>query len=308
MLPALFYQWNRKFDSNGTEDRMTIVITGATGGLNGATVEELLKLRPASEIAIVSRDPAKAQPLANRWGVAVREGDYDRPESLPRAFADADQLVLVSSNDPSADAVSLHRAAIDAAGEAGVGRILYTSHQGAAKETPFGPGRDHRATEEALERSGVPWTSLRNGFYMHSIGWLAGPWRETGTMRVPADGPVSWTAREDAARAASRIIDTDGTYNGPVTITAPEAPTFDDLARVASEVSGRTVTCEVLGDEAWVAEQIQAGRPERMAQFTLGMYHAARDGFFAGTDPLLETLLDGPARSVRDELEHPTEH
>jgi hypothetical protein len=39
-----------------------------------------------------------------------------------------------------------------------------------------------------------------------------------------------------------------------------------------------------------------------MARFLLGMYDAARQGFFAGVDPLLGTLLGRPPRTVRDLL------
>ncbi|HEX5204492.1 MAG TPA: NAD(P)H-binding protein, partial [Actinoplanes sp.] len=147
-----------------------IIVTGATGALNGATVEHLLERLPAGEIAVAVRDIAKAERFARR-GVEVRRGDYADPGSLPAAFAGADQLLLVSSNDPAADATSLHRAAIDAAVAAGVKRILYTSHQAAAAGNPFRPGRDHFATEQLLAASGVAWTSLRNGFYAHSVQW-----------------------------------------------------------------------------------------------------------------------------------------
>ncbi|MDQ6806132.1 MAG: NAD(P)H-binding protein, partial [Actinomycetota bacterium] len=166
-----------------------IIVTGATGALNGATVDYLLQRMPAEELVVAVRDPAKAQRFADR-GVGVRRGDYADPNSLPAAFDGADQLLLVSSSDPKADAVSLHRAAIDAAVAAGVGRILYTSHQGAAADTPFGPGRDHAATEQLLSESGLVWTSLRNGFYAHSLNWLLGPWRKTGLITVPAEDIV----------------------------------------------------------------------------------------------------------------------
>jgi NAD(P)H dehydrogenase (quinone) len=284
-----------------------IVVTGATGALNGATVEHLLDRTPAAQLTVVTRDPAKAQRFADQ-GVAVRQGDYARPDSLPAAFAGADQLLLVSSNDPAADAVQLHRAAIDAAATAGVGRILYTSHQGAHPDTPFGPGRDHAATEQLLADSGLAWTSLRNGFYLHSLNWLLGPWRDTGIIAVPAEGPVSWTAREDAAEAAAVILASDGAYDGPVTLTASAAPTFRDVAEIASDVTGRTVRLEVLEPDAWIAAQKAAGQPEIAARFTLGMYQAAQGGYFSGTDPLLAKLLAREPRTVRDELIAPSGH
>lgn len=284
-----------------------IVVTGATGALNGATVHHLLDRVPAEQVAVVTRDPAKAARFAAR-DVEVRHGDYAQPATLPDAFADADQLLLVSSNDPNADAVTLHRAAIAAAVDAGVGRILYTSHQGAHPDSPFAPARVHAATEQALAAAGTPWTALRNGFYLHSIAWLLGSWQETGAITVPGDGPVSWTSRDDAAQAAAVILASDGGYEGPVTLTAAAAPTFAEVADTAAEVTGRTVTLEVQEPEAWVAAQVAAGRPEPVARFTLGMYLAARDGFFAGTDPLLTELLGREPRTVRDELLEPTGH
>ncbi|MEY9854754.1 NAD(P)H dehydrogenase (quinone) [Catenulispora sp. GAS73] len=278
-----------------------LVITGATGALNGATVDHLLERVPAEEITVAVRDVAKAERFAQR-GVAVRHCDYADPASLPAAFDGADQLLLVSTNDPTADAVSLHRTAIDAAVAAGVGRILYTSHQAAALGSPFGPGHDHAVTEQLLADSGLPWTSLRNGFYAHSLTWLAGPWRETGVIAVPGDGPVSWTAREDAAEAAAVIIASDGAYDGPTTLTASAAPTFQEIAATASELTGRTIECVAVDENEWAAAQIDHGTPEVMARLLLGFYRAAQQGCFAGVDPLLGKLLGREPRTARDFL------
>jgi len=278
-----------------------IIVTGATGALNGATVDHLLERVPATDVAVVARDVAKARRFAER-GVAVRQGDYAVPDSLPRAFEGADQLLLVSSSDPTADAVALHHAAIDGAVAAGVGRVLYTSHQAASATNPFGPGRDHAATEELLAASGLPWTSLRNGFYAHSLAGLAGPWQETGVITVPGDGPVSWTAREDAAEAAAVVLASGGAYDGAVTLTAPAAPTFTEVAEIASDLVGRRITTRLVDDEDWVAAQVAAGQPEFTARFLLGMYQGAREGYFAGTDPLLGTLLGREPRPARDAL------
>lgn len=281
-----------------------IIVTGATGALNAATVDHLLDRMPASEIVVAVRDPTKAQRFADR-GITVRRGDYADPDSLPGAFQGADQLLLVSSSDPGADAVSLHRTAIEAAVTARVGRILYTSHQGAAPDTPFGPGRDHAATEQLLAGSGVAWTSLRNGFYAHSLNFLMGPWRETGVITVPADGPVSWTAREDAAEAAAVILASNGAYEGPTTLTASTAPTFEDIAVIATEITGRDITSVVVDHDQWVAALVAAGQQEFVARFLLGMYQAAHEGYFAGVDPLLGNLLGREPRTVRDLLAQP---
>jgi len=132
-----------------------------------------------------------------------------------------------------------------------------------------------------------------------------GPWREASVITVPADGPVSWTAREDAAEAAAVILASNGAYNGPVTLTASEAPTFDDIAVIASELTGRKIERVVMDESDWVAAQVAQGAPEFRARFMLGMYQAAQEGRFAGVDPLLASLLGREPRSARDLLGQP---
>lgn len=211
-------------------------------------------------------------------------------------------MLLVSSNDPGADGVALHRVGIETAVAAGARRILYTSHQHTGLDSPFIPARHHAATEALLAGSGVAWTSLRNGFYAHSLDWRLGPWRETGVIATPADGPVSWTERADEAEAAAVILAGERHFDGPVTLTASAAVTFDDIAGVASELTGRDIRRVVLDDEKWVAEQAAHGTPESMARFLLGFFQAAREGCFAGVDPLLGDLLGRQPRTVRDLL------
>jgi NAD(P)H dehydrogenase (quinone) len=278
-----------------------IVVTGATGALNGATVEHLLKRVPAGQIGISVRDVARARHFADR-GVRVRQGSYEDLAALRHSLEGAEQVLLVSSNDPHADAVALHRAGIEAAVTAGARRILYTSHQGAGTGSPFPPARDHAATEELLAASGVAWTSLRNGFYAHSMGWWLGPWQQIGTITAPADGPVSWTDRADLAEAAAVILAGDRAFEGPVTLTARQAVTFDEVAATASTISGREVKRVVLDDEEWIAGKVAAGTPEAMARMMLTGFQAAREGRFAGVDPLLAELLGREPRSVADQL------
>jgi uncharacterized protein YbjT (DUF2867 family) len=278
-----------------------IIVTGATGALNGGTVEHLLTLVPADRIGVSVRDVAKAQRFAER-GVRVRRGSYDDPAALLDSFEGAEQVLLVSSNDPGGDQLPLHRAGIEAAVKAGAGRVLYTSHQHVGLDSPFGPARIHAATESLLSGSGVAWTSLRNGFYAHSLDWLLGPWRETGVIAAPADGPVSWTDRGDEAEAAAVILAGQRPFDGPVTLTADAAVTFDDIAGLASELTGGDIRRVVVDDEEWVAGRVAHGSPEPLARMLLGFFQAARQGGFAGVDPLLGDLLGRAPRTVRELL------
>lgn len=277
-----------------------IIVTGATGILNGATVDHLLKRVPPHHVGVSVRDPTHATHLADR-GVRVRQGSYDDPTALRHSFADAEQVLLVSSSDLTADVVAQHHRAIDAAVAAGAQRILYTSAHGTAFDTPYPPLAIHAATEQHLSASGVAWISLRNGFY-GDPAQLLGAWQETGVIAMPADGPFSWVDRRDAAEAAAAIITADEPHEGPVDLTLLEPVTLADFAVAASELTGRQVDRVVVDDETWVSDATASGVPEAAARFTLSMFQATRSGHFSGSDSTLSRLLGRKPRSITDQL------
>ncbi|MCF2586441.1 SDR family oxidoreductase [Brevibacterium sp. UCMA 11752] len=277
-----------------------IIVTGATGALNGFTVDHLLHRIAPSDIGVSVRNPDRAQHLADQ-GVRVRQGSYDDPDALRHSFADAEQVLLVSSSDVTADVITQHRTAIDAAVEAGAQRILYTSALGTGFNSPYPPLAIHAATEQHLAESGVSWTALRNGFY-GNLGDLLGPWPATGTIAKPADGPFSWIDRRDAGEAAATILTSASSFDGPVNLTLPSPVTLADFATSASELSGNPVERIVVKDEEWIAGEVATGVPEAAARFTLTMFQATRSGHFAHADPTLSRLLGRAPRTISDQL------
>ena len=182
-----------------------IVVTGAAGQLGRQITVDLAKLVDSHRIGASVREPAQVQDLADR-GIRVRRGDFDDPASLAVAFEGADQVLIVSANKLGDEARRFHRNAIAAAHAAGACRILYTSHMGARAGSPFAPADQHAATEDELARVGVPFTSLRHGFYTESCLLMVGDSLRQGDLRVPEDGPVSWTARADLAEADAAVL------------------------------------------------------------------------------------------------------
>jgi NAD(P)H dehydrogenase (quinone) len=159
-----------------------IIITGATGQLGSLVVDRLLERIPAEQVGVSVRDPEDAGSLAAR-GVRVRRGDFTDPASLTSAFEGADQVLVISAAIRGSDAAAAaHRAAIDAARASGAGRVLYTSHQGAAPDSRFDPARGHAATEQYLAASGGAYTVLRNGFYATTVPGLVDEGLRTGTV------------------------------------------------------------------------------------------------------------------------------
>ncbi|MFJ2828504.1 NmrA family NAD(P)-binding protein [Streptomyces sp. NPDC087263] len=220
------------------------------------------------------------------------QGSFTDADSLAHAFEGATQVLIVSVDKMGDEAVQRHRAAIDGAAAAGARRILYTSHMGASPSSHFQPCRDHAATEEALRACGVPSTSLRNGFYAASAVQFLGHAMQSGEVVLPADGPVSWTAHADLAAAAAAILVDEGRFEGPTpSLTAAQALTFDEIARIATDITGRTITRITAPDDQFREQLVGRGVPAEAADQLLGIFAASRAAEFAAVDPTLATLL-----------------
>ncbi|MGX1914213.1 SDR family oxidoreductase [Streptomyces phaeochromogenes] len=268
-----------------------IIVTGATGQLGRQTVERLLTRVPADQVGLSVRDPQKAQTFTDQ-GIRVRQGSFTDAASLAHAFEGASQVLIVSVDKMGEEAVRQHRAAIDGAVAAGARRILYTSHMGASASSRFQPCRDHAATEDALRASGLPFTSLRNGFYAASAVRFLGHAMRSGEVALPADGPVSWTAHADLAEAAAVILADEGRFDGPTPpLTAAQASTFDDITSIATDVTGRTVKRSTAPDDRFRQQLVGRDVPAEAADQLLGMFAASRAGEFAAVDPTLAALL-----------------
>lgn len=278
-----------------------IVVTGAGGRLGGAVVDALLDRVPAERIGISTVDPAKQRALEAR-GVRVRRGDYDDPGSLRDAFADADRLLVVSAPRMGPAAIAAHGAAIEAAGEVGVGRVLYTSHVGADALSPFPPAVTHATTETLLRDSGLAFTALRNGFYADTPVRLVEAAVSSRELRVPQDAPVSWTTHEDLAPAIAALLLDPALDEPAVNLTAGQAIDMAALAAVASTIVGRPIRHVVLGDDDYRDGLVAAGMPAGAADMTLRIFRASRQRHLGITDPALERLIGRPSARLEEVL------
>jgi uncharacterized protein YbjT (DUF2867 family) len=187
-----------------------LAVTGSTGALGGRVVRALAALGIPQRLIV--RDAGRAPRLD---GAEVREvpGGYADPAGFRAALEGVGTLFLVSAEE-APDRVAQHRAAVEAAREAGVERIVYTSFLGAAVDSTFLLGRDHWATEEAIREAGVAFTFLRDSFYMDFIPYFAGPER---TFRGPAgDGRLAPVSRDDIAAVAVQVLSTPGPHDGEI--------------------------------------------------------------------------------------------
>lgn len=276
---------------------MSIVVTGASGHLGHHVVESLLARGVrAADITATGRSTDKLADLAAR-GVTVVASDYTDAASLDAAFAGADKVLIVSSNEFN-DRAGQHRAAIDAAVRAGVGHVVYTSGPRATTSSMLLMA-DHRATEEHLTASGLASTVLRNGWYVENYTAQVPTYLEHGMVGSAGEGRVSIALRSDLAEAAAAVLTSEG-HEGRVYELGGDAVSLPQLAAIISDVTGRTVTYTDVPVETFAGILVGAGLPEPVAAVFADVDRAISQGELEVDPTDLAALLGRSATPAAD--------
>ncbi|MFS8569485.1 MAG: SDR family oxidoreductase [Thermaerobacter sp.] len=279
---------------------MKILVTGATGHLGSLVVEKLLESVAPGNIAVSVRDPARAEHLRRR-GVDVRQGDFDRPETLKDAFAGADRMLMISTTGDNETRIRQHLNAVAAAREAGVGFIAYTSVANAGRST-LSLAEVHRATEEAIRRSGIPFCFLRNNWYLENeLGTIQAVVNGAPWLTSAGSGRVGWAPRRDYAHAAAAVLTGEGHENTVYELSGPPR-TYDDLASELAAVLGREVPVQHVDDAAYADSLRKAGLPEPAVAMIVGIQQAIRQGALDVESEDFARVLGRPLTPIRDAL------
>jgi NAD(P)H dehydrogenase (quinone) len=272
---------------------MSIAVTGATGQFGRIAVEDLTK-RGKAPIAIV-RDPDKAAGL----GVETRKADYDVAVDWPTALAGIDTLLLVSGSEIGKRAAQ-HRTVIDAAKAAGVKRIVYTSLLG-ADHSKVSLAAEHLETEAALRAAGIPFTILRNGWYLENHESAVRSGVEHGAVIGSAgEGRFSSAARRDFAEAAVAAVLADDLAGQTIELAGDEPFTLAELAAEISRQTGKKVPYVEMKEADYAAALEKAGLPAGFAAALASFDTAAAGGSLHSTDRSLSRLIGRPTTSLKD--------
>jgi NAD(P)H dehydrogenase (quinone) len=268
---------------------MKIAITGATGHLGRLVINKLKSKIPAGDIIALARSPQKF----TETGVQVREANYDKPETLNRALAGVDTLLLISASEIGKRAVQ-HRNAINAAKATGVKWIIYTSllH---ADTSSLSLAEEHSATEKELKKAGVPYTLLRNGWYTENYtnsipGALAGG----AFIGSAGNGKLSLAARADYADAAVAVLTTSGHQGKTYELAGDVAYTLSDLASEITKQTGKNIPYKNLPESEYAAALKGFGLPEALAKAIAGWDFAASQGALFDDGKQLSKLIGRP--------------
>jgi NAD(P)H dehydrogenase (quinone) len=275
---------------------MSIVVTGATGRLGRLTVESLLaKGVAAADIVATGRSIDKIGDLAAR-GVTVRQADFDDPATLKDAFAGADKVLLVSGSEPG-KRIPQHRAAVDAAREAGAELIVYTSAP-RADTTALKLAEEHAATEKYIRDSGLPFAFLRNSWYLEVYTERIAEQLEHGVTGSAGDGRISAAARADYAEAAAAVLTAPDQAGQVYELGGDTAFTLTEYAAELSRQSGKPVEYHDIPLEAYTTMLEGFGLPRPLAEVIADIDAGIKRGDVLSDSGDLSRLIGHPTTTL----------
>lgn len=273
-----------------------IGVTGATGRLGGRVARLLADA--GVEQRLLVRDPAKAPDLA---GAAVVPAKYADGAACRDALQGVRILLMVSGSE-TPDRVDQHRSFVDAAAQAGVEHIVYTSFYGAAPDATFTLARDHWATEQHIRASGMAFTFLRDNLYADFFPYMIG---DDDVVRGPAEnGKVAAVALDDIAESAVAVLKDPQAHAGATyNLTGPQALTFDEIAAILSKATGRPIRFVDESVPEAYESRARYNAPDWQVDAWVSTYTAIAKGEMAGVSGDIAHLTGHPATSLNDLLE-----
>ncbi|AUX26390.1 NmrA family transcriptional regulator [Sorangium cellulosum] len=274
-----------------------ILVTGATGNVGGAVLEQLMEA--GQKVRVLARDPARLGELGR--AVEVVKGDLSKPETLGPAFAGVGGAFVVCAGG---DLATLAGNAAGAAREAGVRHIVLLSSSAVAGEPPIQIGRWHIDAEARVTASGVAWTMVRPGaFASNTLQWAHAIKTQGAVFHATGEGRTRPLDPRDIAAVAVKALTSPGHEGKAYVINGPEAlSTAEQVAKISKAIGKPLGVVDETEDAA--RERLEkAGLPEVFIRAVLEAFAMIRAGHGEAPSSTIEELLGRKARTYDEWLE-----
>lgn len=213
-----------------------ILVTGASGNVGGAVLQELLRSSASVRSMYRSTGDAAKAPAGTNPVIA----DFADRVSLERALDGVDRVYLVCS--PIPQLVELESNMVDACRVHGIRHLVLNSALGADTYNKSFP-QWHHAVEEHLRASGIPATILQPESFMQNIPtFFASTINSQGAFYAAmGEAPVGFVDVRDIGAVVAKILTSDGHAGKTYTLTGPELLNYSQVAAKLSQVLGRPV-------------------------------------------------------------------
>lgn len=277
-----------------------ILVTGATGNLGQAVVNQLSQILPKEQFVGLVRNPEKATEVLDN-NIPIRFGDFNQPESLELAFHGIDKLLLISTMEQNR--LEQHKAVIDAAKNAGVKHIFYTGL--AIKDIFTSAVKDlmlsHFETEEYIIQSGLTYTFLRNTMYAEALPQILLASLKEDKIMIPAgDGKVPFALRQELGEGIANLLTQEGHENKIYHLTGSSAYSISDVVATLNDVKEANYTYQSVDSQIYIDHLASVGFPEFAIYLHQGTVEDIKNGQYDFTTETLSCALGRPSANINE--------
>lgn len=254
-----------------------ILITGSTGTISSALIEELAALGIPTRALV--HTPQNVSTM-EREGVEAAVGSFEAPVTLDEALEDVERAFLLTPPDPHQP--EWEKNLVEAAERADVRQVVKLSAFGADPNSPLRFLRNHGAGELVLEESNLSWTFLRPNSFMQNM--LSNAWLIASERRIYSpivDAKVARIDARDVAAVAARVLIEEGHEGKVYELSGPEAISEREAAEQLSTVLGRSIECVEVSFEDARRAMVGGGLPEWLVDGVIELARLQETGYTA---------------------------
>jgi uncharacterized protein YbjT (DUF2867 family) len=271
-------------------------VIGGTGNIGRRLVVGLLER--GQDVRVLTRDVDRARALFGPEA-GIMAGDLSEPGVAEVLFKGVDGAYLATPGGP--DQVALEKAALDAAADAGVSRLLKISVPGADPGHYVPYARWQFEIEQHLAALGLPATVLRPSWFtdnfLGSAATIAGQGAVYGSAGA---GRVGFVDARDIAAVAVTVLVEGGHDGREYLVTGPAALTFEEAAAELATGLDLPVSYVDVTDDELEKALVDASLPTDVAQGLVSINRNARDGNLSPLSSTVQDLTGNPPRSVAE--------
>lgn len=227
------------------------ILTGVDGNLGSQAAKYLMNLTDKKNLIFCGYSE-EALKKYQEQGIETRVTDFNHKEGLAETFEGGDFLALISMPFVVEKRRQAQANVVDAAKEAGVQKIVYTSLVNAGD--PMNPSKekiDHAYTENYIINSGVDYIFLRNSQYAEAMITSYFNFLNNGGVMTSnqGDGLIAYISRKDCAKAVAYALLAYDLHYRILNINGSKLMTLAEFIDIANKVTGNHVELKEISDE-----------------------------------------------------------